>query len=97
VNIYGLFEKLADGLEREVDKKAAKEVIEKLAQINAFGSAAREVESDTDETVHEHIIETTWDNMNAGKVVDICRECHQRVGAPYDPRYVGGNSQYFRR
>lgn len=97
MNIYGLLTKLADGLEKENDRKAAHEVIESLARINAFGSAAALVESITDETKHVHVIETQWDGTNAGKVVDICRECGVRTSAPYDPKYIGGNSLYFNR
>lgn len=90
MNIYGLLGKLVDGSTLgETDKKAAKEVIQKLDSINAFGSAARSLESDTNESVHVHVFETNWDKLNAGKLVDICRECGYH-GPSYDARMANG-------
>lgn len=98
MDIYSLLQKLTDGSQLgETDKQAAREVIHKLKVINAFGSAAASAESDTDETQHVHIKETQWDKFSAGKLIDMCRECGEKLSAPYDPQYVGGNSQYFRR
>lgn len=86
-----MLNKLVDGSTLgEPDKQAAREVIKKLDNINAFGSAARSIQSDTDELAHTHVWETQWDGLNAGKLIDKCRDCGKAKGPAYDPRYTGG-------
>jgi hypothetical protein len=98
LNIYGLLTKLVEKSELgEGDRIAALEVIRKLDGINALGSAARSMEVESTEPPHTHVIETQWDKFNAGKLIDVCRDCGERIGHSYDPKYSGGNRLYFNR
>ena len=94
MDIYRMLEKLVDNLPSEQDKKAAREVIDGLQSINAFGSAARSIESVTDESRHVHVIMTEWDGMNAGMLIDKCKECKAKLSAPYPPQYIKGYRGY---
>lgn len=101
MNVYGLLMKLVDGSTLgETDKQAGREVIEGLNAINAFGSAARMIESETQEQTHTHIIETKWDDLNVGKIKDVCTVCHVTIKGPYDPKVTNtgyrGSSYYGR-
>jgi hypothetical protein len=91
VNVYEMLKKLtSSSTMSETDKKAALEVIKKIQDSNVLGYMASIIESDTDETKHVHVIETGWDDLNAGKLIDKCRDCGERIGHPYDPNYTGG-------
>jgi len=90
MNIYEMLHKIADGQTSAQDAKAMHEVITSLDKINAFGAAARTVESETDATEHVHISEQRWSLSHAGWYQKVCAECGINLGPPYEPTYTYG-------
>lgn len=85
MDFYGLLERLVYNTQMpEPDRQAAKEIIKSLKGVNAFGTVIAATVSESKETPHVHDRETRWDDLNAGKLVDVCRICDERLTEPYD-------------
>jgi hypothetical protein len=90
MDFYELLTKLVENtVIGEPNQKAALEVIKTLKGVNAFGTVVAGTMSESVGTPHIHQKVTQWDGMNAGKLVDKCDTCGERLCNPYDPPYTG--------
>jgi hypothetical protein len=87
MDFYELLEKLVDNSTMgEPNQKAAREVINTLKGVNAFGTVIAATRSESEGTAHVHNMITQWCKYDTVKLEDVCTTCGMK-SEPYEPTW----------